>query len=58
MRLTGSVGSSFLFLHIREPNVFLVPGAQTTEGQSNYFWQGVIRELEYLYIFTLLILQI
>jgi len=26
------------------------PGATTTEGQSNFFWQGVIRMLRFIWI--------
>jgi len=26
------------------------PGATTTEGQSNFFWQGIIRMLHFIWI--------
>ena len=41
----GGVVTAFITMSdIKDEIDWEFPGAKTTEGQSNFFWQGVIRE--------------
>ena len=44
-RWAGVVTAFITMSSIKDEIDWEFPGNQTTEGQTNYFWQGVIREL-------------
>ena len=43
-RWAGVVTAFITMSDIKDEIDWEFPGAQTTQGQSNYFWQGVIRQ--------------
>lgn len=48
----GGVVTAFITMSdIKDEIDWEFPGAQTTEGQSNYFWQGVVRTYIRLIVF-------
>ena len=44
-RWAGVVTASITMSSIKDEIDWEFPGNQTTQGQTNYFWQGVIRKL-------------
>lgn len=50
-RWAGVVTAFITMSSIKDEIDWEFPGNQTTEGQTNYFWQGVIRELAKIFPF-------